>query len=172
MTLKKSLKAVSWLLIIVLIAITILLIGVRVVGFQVFTVLSPSMEPTYPVGSLVYVSESAKDEIKVGTPITFKLGDDIIATHRVVKVLKDKDDPSKECYRTKGDNNDIVDGPITKEDDVIGVAKFSIPGLGYLAEFIKQPPGTYFAILIGLAIIVFAFIPDLLADKKVKKKRE
>ena len=66
----------------------------------------------------------------------------------------------------------MIDGPITHEDQVIGVAKFCIPGLGYLSEFIKQPPGTFIAILIGLAIIVFAFIPDLLIDKKDKKKRE
>ena len=45
----------------------------RVLGLTPFVVLSGSMEPTYPVGSLVYVRSVDASELRVGDPVTFTL---------------------------------------------------------------------------------------------------
>ena len=67
--------------------LAILLVGVRVVGFSPYTVLSGSMEPTYSVGDLIYVKTVDPDSIKVGDPITFVANEKlVVATHRVVAV--------------------------------------------------------------------------------------
>ena len=59
----------------------------RVLGLTPFVVLSGSMEPTYPVGSLVYVRSVDASELRVGDPVTFTLeGREAVATHRVIEV--------------------------------------------------------------------------------------
>ena len=42
----------------------ILLVGARLFGIQVYAVISGSMEPNYPVGSLIYVKKAEPEEIK------------------------------------------------------------------------------------------------------------
>ena len=52
------------------ILLAVLLVGFRIVGLQVFTVDSPSMEPTYREGSLLCVRPLATKDIAAGTVIT------------------------------------------------------------------------------------------------------
>lgn len=69
-----------------------LLVGAKVIGFQTYSVLSGSMEPTYHTGSLIYVKKTDPQDIKVGDPITFVLDENLtVATHRVIKI----DDPNQ-----------------------------------------------------------------------------
>ena len=56
-TVKKIWNTVTSVLVAVVVILALLLVGARVVGLQVFTVLSGSMEPTYHVGSLIYVKK-------------------------------------------------------------------------------------------------------------------
>ena len=43
---------------------------------------------------------------------------------------------------------------------------FTIPKLGYLANYIQHPPGTYVAISAGAILLLLVFIPDLFSDDK------
>ena len=43
---------------------------------------------------------------------------------------------------------------------------FSIPMLGYVSDYIQDPPGSYVAIGIGAALILAVFLPDLFKKKK------
>lgn len=148
----------------------LLLAGARIVGLQVFTILSGSMEPAYHTGSVIYVKEIDPADIKVGDPITFMLNEDTIATHRVVEVVPDEDDPSVLRFRTKGDANESVDGGLVHYKNVIGTPVFTIPYLGYVASFIQNPPGMYYAIAFGAVLLAMVFLPGLLDDDKKKKK--
>ena len=71
--LRKVWNAVSSVLVALVVLLAVLLVGVRLVGFQVFTVLSGSMEPTYHTGALIYVKKADPYTIQVGQPITFLL---------------------------------------------------------------------------------------------------
>ena len=106
--------------------------------------------------------------------ITFMLDDDTLATHRIVEVVPDDEDPTVLRYRTKGDNNDAEDGGLVHYKNVVGTPVFSIPQLGYFANYIQNPPGTYVAISAGAILLLLVFIPDLFSndDKKKKKKDE
>lgn len=185
-TVKKIWNIFTTILVVLVVLLAVLLVGARLVGLQVFTVLSGSMEPTYHTGALIYVKKVDTQKIQVGTPITFMMDEDTVATHRVVEVVPDEEDPSVIRYRTKGDANDAVDGGLVHYKNVIGTPVFTIPYLGYVASYIQQPPGTYVAISAGAIILLLMFVPDILkaasaADEKAageaaaeqpKKKRK
>lgn len=159
-------NAVSSVLVALVVLLAVLLVGVRLVGFQVFTVLSGSMEPTYHTGALIYVKEVDPYTIQVGQPITFLLTEDTVATHRVVEIVKDENDPTVIRFRTKGDANEVEDGSLVHYKNVIGVPVFSIPYLGYVADFIQHPPGMYIAIAAGAVLLLLVLLPDLLHGGK------
>ena len=167
-------NAVTTVLVGLVVLLAVLLVGARLVGFQVFAVLSGSMEPTYHVGSVIYVRKTPTEEITEGDPITFMLDADTVATHRVVEVVPDAEDPSVVWFRTKGDANTSPDGALVHCRNVLGVPKFSIPYLGYVAHYIQHPPGMYVALAAGAVLFALVFLPDLLFgtdDSSGKKPR-
>ena len=174
-TVFKIWNVISSILLGVLLLLAILLAGVRLFGLRPLTVLSGSMEPTYHVGSLIYVKSVDYTELEPGDVITFMLDEDTLATHRIVEVVPDAEDPTVLRFRTKGDANDVEDGGLVHYKNVVGTPVFSIPMLGYLASYIQNPPGMYIAISVGAILLLLIFIPDLFSDDegdhKKKKKR-
>lgn len=161
---KKVWDIVSSVLVGLVVLLAALLVGARLVGLQVFTVLSGSMEPTYHTGSLIYVKKVDPLTIKEGQPITFLLDEDTVATHRVVGIVPDEEDPTVIRFRTKGDANEAEDGGLVHYKNVIGTPIFSIPRLGYLAEYIQHPPGMYVAISVGAILLLLVFLPDIFSE--------
>lgn len=166
MTVKKLLQLLSTILVALVVLLAVALVGVRLAGIRTFTVLSGSMEPTYHVGSLIYVKKVDPTTIRPGQVITFMLDENTVATHRVVEVVPDEDDPSTLRFRTKGDANEAEDGSLVHYKNVIGTPIFSIPYLGYIADYIQHPPGMYIAISAGAVLLLLVFIPDIFADDK------
>lgn len=171
MLLKKIWNAVSTALVVLVVILALLLVGARLVGLQVFTVLSGSMEPTYHTGSLIYVKSVDPLTVQAGEVITFMLDEDTIATHRVVEVVPDEEDSSVVRFRTKGDANDSEDGGLVHGNNVLGTPVFTIPYLGYVANYIQHPPGMYIAIAGAAVLLILVFLPDVFAkDDEGKKK--
>ena len=192
-------NAVSTVLVLGVVLLAFLLVGVRLVGLTPYAVLSGSMEPTYHVGSLIYVGKIAPEEITVGTPITFVVNEDLLlATHRVVDievqttksvpmvdeagqpVLDAQGNPvSQEVpldepayyFTTKGDANDAIDGTPVYYKNVVGKPVFSLPYLGYLSSWLQTRQGMIMGISIALVLLLLTFLPDLLslADDEPQK---
>ena len=177
-TLKTIWNVVTWVIVAAAVLLAMLLVGARLVGLRTFTVLSGSMEPTYHTGSLIYVKKVDPYTIKEGQPITFMLDENTVATHRVVGIVPDEEDPTVIRFRTKGDANEAEDGSLVHYKNVIGTPVFSIPRLGYLANYIQHPPGTYVAVSAGAAVLLLMFLPELIGmmrgdgeeDKPPKEK--
>lgn len=169
---RKVCSILSSILVALMVLLALLLVGARVVGLRVFTVLSGSMEPTYHTGSMIYVKKVDPYSIQVGDPITFMLDENTIATHRVVGIVPDEEDPTVIRFRTKGDANEAEDGGLVHYKNVVGTPIFSIPKLGYFADYIQHPPGMYIAISGGAILLLLVFIPDIFADDKDKKEKE
>ena len=94
--------------------------------------------------------------------ITFIVNEDlVVGTHRVVRV-----DAENQRFYTKGDANDIEDQNPVHFNNVIGVPQFSIPKLGYVSDFVQNPPGMYITIGIGVILILAVFLPDMIGKKK------
>lgn len=170
MTLRKIWNVFTTVLVVVVVLFAALLVGARLIGLQVFTVLSGSMEPEYPTGSLIYVKKVDPREIEVDQVITFMLDKNTVATHRVIEIIPDENYPTVVRFRTKGDANEVEDGSLVHMNNVIGTPVFTIPKLGYVANYIQNPPGMYVAISVGAILILLVFLPDILFDDKPKKK--
>ena len=169
---------ISSILVGLVVLLAVLLVGVRIAGLKVYTVLSGSMEPTYHTGSLIYVKSVDPYTITEGTVITFMLDESTIATHRVVGVVPDEEDSTVIRFRTKGDANEAEDGSLVHYKNVIGTPVFTIPYLGYVANYIQNPPGMYVAISAGAILLFLVFLPDIFSspesgksEKKPKKPK-
>lgn len=163
-TFKKVWDVISGILVALVVLAAILLVGLRMTGYQVFNVVSGSMEPTYHVGDLIYVKSVDPDSVKVGDPITFVLNEDlVVATHRVIRI-----DAENRRFYTKGDANETADASPVHFNNLIGVPQFRIPKLGYVSDFVQNPPGTYIAMGAGALLLVALFLPELLAGRKAK----
>lgn len=162
---RKVWSIVSSILVVLMVFCAVFLMGSRILGYQCYNIISPSMEPEYMVGDLIYVKAVDPTTIKVGDVITFIVNEDlIVGTHRVVRI-----DEENQRFYTKGDANQIEDGDPVHFNNVIGVPKFSVPKLGYIADFIQNPPGIYITICVGVVLILGAFLPDMIGKKKKAK---
>ena len=174
--LKKIWDISSSILVGVVVLFAVLLIGVRLFGVQVYSVISGSMEPEYPVGSLIYVKEVKPSEVQVGDVITFVLSNKTPATHRVIAIDKDN-----QLFYTQGDANYQIneetgekvymEDPSVHFNNLIGKPVFKIPVLGYIAYYIQHPPGMYIAIAAGAILLILVFLPDLFKKEKKETKR-
>ena len=72
-------------------------VGVRLFGLAPYAVLSGSMEPEYPTGSLIYVRDVDPADVAVGDAITFELESGTLVTHEVYEI-----DSDARAFRTQG----------------------------------------------------------------------
>ena len=173
---KKIWDVTSSVLVGVVVIFAVLLIGVRLFGIQVYSVISGSMEPEYPVGALIYVKEVKPSEVEVGDVITFVLSNETPATHRVIAI-----DKEAQLFYTQGDANYQIDeetgekvymeDPPVHFNNLIGKPVFKIPVLGYIAYYIQHPPGMYIAIAAGAILLILVFLPDLFKSEKKEAKK-
>lgn len=123
----------------------------KLIGFESYTVISGSMEPALPVGSVVYVKKVPFSHISKGDVITYLVGENgMRVTHRVVGTDKEKQE-----FITKGDANGGSDGKAVKFQNVCGVVKFCLPLLGYLQKALADSRGKMAAVsvLSGLLLL-------------------
>ena len=171
-TIKKIWNWISGVLVGIVVLLAIASVGVRLIGLEPYVVLSGSMEPTYHVGSLIYVKSVDYKELKVGDPITYMISQDTVVTHRIIEVLVDEEDPNTIRYFTQGDANAVADGTSVHYKNIIGKPVFSIPYLGYVSNYIQNPPGMYVAIAAGALLILLVFLPDVFADASETEKKK
>lgn len=158
----------STVLVIAVMVLAIALVGVRVIGFTPYAVLSPSMTPTYAPGDLIYVKETPTDEINEGDVITFVADEkNTIVTHRVVEVDRD----GRKFY-TQGDANDSRDGNPVLYENVVGVVQFSVPKLGYVSSYVTSETGRYVAIAGVFVLILLWILPELFRPEEKKPENE
>lgn len=165
-TIKKTANILSTLAVILALALVLLLVAPRVFGVHVFTVLSGSMEPAYPVGSMIYVKSVDPFQLKEGDVISFLMDENTIATHRITGIVPDEEDESVIRFRTKGDANDAEDGSLVHCRNVVGTPIFTIPKLGFFADYIQHPPGMYIAVSAAAIVLLILLLPDLLFREK------
>lgn len=119
-------NVIGTLMLLVVIAAALPLTIPNFMGYEVYNVVSGSMEPTIPVGSIIYVKEIDPSDIYSGDIIAFHSGDSVIM-HRVTqnKVVEG-------TFTTKGDANDGEDMSEVPYKDLIGIVVRHIPILGQL----------------------------------------
>lgn len=142
----------------------------EIFGYQLKTVLSGSMEPTFKTGSIILV-EKVKDAgaLKEKDIITFKQDEQTVVTHRIVEVVKQGD---ALLYRTKGDNNEEADmNPVLPENIVAKYTNVTIPFIGYFLNYASSPIGTALLLIIpGLLLLGYSALTIRQALKEIEHK--
>lgn len=162
----KICNIISTLMIVACIAAVAALLAPRLAGREALAVMSGSMEPYYHVGSIIYVNKKiSPEEIEVGDPITFRKAENMVATHRVIAI-----DREKRQFTTKGDANEVQDMAPVSFDDMIGKAGMSIPLLGYISLNITTKKGMILAAGAVVLFILLQLIPEILKPEESEGK--
>lgn len=149
-------QTASWLLLIAAIGILCVTILVpKIAGAQTYTVLTGSMRPNYPPGTLIVVTPRAADQITKGDVVTYQIrsGEPAVITHRVIDVTRT--DRGELRFITQGDANNVADELPVKPGQVRGVLWYSIPYLGYVNNWVTGKSRT--VTIFVLAGLLFAY---------------
>ena len=104
---------------------------ISVSGIRCYAVLTGSMEPVLPVGSLLVVVPMSFDELKVGQDITYKTAGGTV-THRIVAI-----DQAARTVTTQGLTNNVADTPVTAEN-IVGRVQLCLPWMGYPVKILND----------------------------------
>jgi signal peptidase len=134
-------------------------LGPLLLPYRTYAVLSGSMEPALPVGSLVIDLPVAADQLHKGDVVSFHRPDAAgqVITHRIVEV-DHRAAGNQAVLRTKGDANNAPDPwQVTTSPDNWRVATV-IPGAGYVLGYLRSPLGQILtfvgpALLLGLMLL-------------------
>ena len=149
-----------------------------IAGIQSFVVLTGSMQPAIPAGSIVYtrktrLSARQAQNYEKGDVITFRHGN-VIVTHRIyAKIAKVNEKNAKEVfYQTKGDANKTVDQGLTAQKDILGKSIFYVPFIGRLVLFLKTFPGYALLIIFPTAFFIVFELNNIRKEiiKQAEKK--
>lgn len=133
-------------------------LGSLAFGVRPLVVISGSMEPTVPVGSVVFTRSVPAAEIEVGDIVTVERPRDLgLITHRVVSTTPAEGGSTDLVLR--GDAN-TVDDPEPYSVTSAGRYVWGVPGLGHLALFLQTRGGLVVAGAAALVLLaVFVLDP-------------
>lgn len=143
-------------------------------SISLYTIVSPSMEPTIMVYDVIIDTKVKSDnELKIGDIITFYSNTidtgGYTVTHRIVDIYKNN---GIVYYTTKGDNNMDNDTGLITIDNVVGKCKFIIPSIGKMQMFITSRAGWALIILIPALGIILMDIKKLIKIFRIKEQIE
>jgi signal peptidase len=133
-------------------------------GIRSYTVLSGSMEPSIPTGSIIYTMKNLGYNLH--DVITFKTAGDQTVTHRVVSI----ENNGEVLYVTKGDANSSLDGQKVTTDKILGKTYVAIPFIGKLSEILKTPKGLLTAVFLPAVFIILFELWNI--KKEIEKSVE
>ncbi len=134
---RKTKVLISSVLICILSFLLMIIYIPKIMGYQSFYIQSGSMSPSIPKGSYVFVKRAEFEKISVGDVVTFRNNEETeFFTHRVVDI-----DATNKMFTTKGDANKENDPSETSYYFAVGRVDFSIPVVGYIAEFFNKTVG-------------------------------
>lgn len=155
----------------IIITFAVILLMPRLFGYTPYAVLSGSMEPEYPVGSLIYVTATDPKTIQPGDDVTFLTTDGRTATHQAWE-----NDTERRIIRTQGIANVNTDGSIMHDadpvpyDHVVGAPSLCLPILGYAASVMTTPAGKAILVAVAVASLAPQFIKTEAAGTRQRKK--
>jgi signal peptidase len=136
----------------IVITIGVILVITYLCGIRLYHVKSGSMGELLPVGSLCFVSTYSKYEnIGTGDVISFKVDDDILVTHRAVRI-------TDAGIYTKGDANNTEDPDAVTKDNYIGKTVFALPRVGDMFIFFRTTVGKVSIVTALILLIIMGRI--------------
>ncbi len=147
------------LILLAVIGSALLLTVPRLMGYQVYSVVSGSMEPHIPVGSLLYVETAQPETVADGEIIAFQSGDSVV-THRVLENRQVQGE-----FVTKGDANQEADLEPVPYEGLIGRVVRHIPYLGELMLLYTTTAGKVYAVCFAACGAMLNILAGRLRDR-------
>ena len=125
--------AISAALLILMTALGFAVIVVPAITKSVpLTVLTSSMEPGLPPGTLLIVRPVAPADIRMGDVVTYQIrsGEPGVITHRIIAITTTAS--GERSFTLQGDNNGAPDPDAVREVQVQGRVWYSLPYLGWV----------------------------------------
>lgn len=164
MTLLKRLPAVLVWAAVLLVGglLTVMVLLPRLMGWVPLTVLSGSMEPTIPTGSMVVVErlegEADLAKVEVGDVISFmpRPNDPTLVTHRVVSTGGKADGST--VLVTKGDANGANDRDPVAAEQARGLVRYHVPYAGYVSRLLNVEQKQQGVVAVAGLLFVYAAV--------------
>lgn len=166
----KICRALSLAIILLILLIYLPLSVPRILGYDIYSVISGSMEPTISVGSVAYTEAVDPSVLMPGDIVTFQPADaETAITHRVVQ-----NNGNERTLITKGDANADNDFRPVWYSDVKGLVVFHAPYYGYFADLVSSLAGKIAAgvfALVAVLLGILAGMMNALQEKEAEQAR-
>lgn len=155
------LTSIGAVIILATLMLALLLAVPSFLGWQQLTVLTGSMEPEIPIGSMVYVEPVNPDSLIGGDIVTFNQADGDTVTHRVVRnrIVEGK-------LVTKGDANAEEDVEPVSYERVIGKVRLTLPGAGDVLGYVSSDIGKIYVLAFGACGVMFVILGGRMRNPK------
>lgn len=139
----------------------------RLAGYEIYNIVSGSMEPAISVGSVVYVKPCRPHDMKAGDIPAFYVNEEVIV-HRIVR-----NDINEKVLYTKGDANAAEDMNPVPYNMVIGRVERNIPHLGNVIALYTSRQGKICVLGFLLAGMILVWLSGRMApDRKERLEKE
>jgi signal peptidase len=142
------------------IGVLALTVGPRFLPYQTYTVLSGSMEPTLPVGSVIIAVPARGEELNTGDIITVVNPQHagVLVTHRIIEI---ENSPQGRTFKTKGDANNVADSWVVPGTGNGWRYAFAIPQLGYALSALQSDIGRLVLLVIPTLLLVGLLLVEI-----------
>ncbi|MET1060115.1 MAG: signal peptidase I [Nocardioides sp.] len=150
-------QVLAWLVIVVVLGVLAICVLVpRAGGGTPYTVLTSSMEPDFPPGTLVVVRPAAPEDVAVGDVITFQLvsGRPEVATHRVIAITASPEGTPE--FVTQGDANPNPDDEVVVPAQLKGELWYAVPELGRVNLLVDNAQRHVLTVLVASGLFAYA----------------
>lgn len=164
-TTRRSLAGVgaftSWFVLLASVAVLLLMVLIPMAaGATPYTVLTDSMRPAMPPGSLAVVRPVDPENLGIGDVVTYQIrsGDPEVITHRIVG--QSIDSHGRRTWTTRGDANGADDANPVVAAQIKGKVWYSVPLLGYVNSLFSHGERSIIIVLgaaglFGYAVYMF-----------------
>lgn len=167
-------QVASWSFVLAVVAaLAVAVVIPRIAGATPYTILTGSMTPALPPGTLVVVKPVPVDDIGIGTVVTYQLrsGEPTVVTHRVTSIGVNA--AGDRVFTTRGDANDTVDAAAVQPVQIRGELWYAVPYLGYANTWLTgaQRQAAVSVVAGALALYALWMFGSALADRRHGRQR-
>lgn len=164
-------QAIEWTLIVLAGAVLLVAVVIpKLAGATPYTVLTGSMKPAMPPGTLVVVRHVDQSAIRTGDVVTYQPTPDStdVITHRVVAVGTDA--TGQLVLQTKGDANPVPDPAMVHGYQIVGRRWYYVPYVGYVTRLLTGDQRTI-AVRIVIAGLLLYMLAMFAGEWRERRRR-
>jgi len=123
-----------------------------------YTVLTGSMTPSYPAGTLVIVKPTDVQQIRLGDVVTYQIASNqpAVVTHRVIQIVEPTTADGTRSFITKGDANSLPDAKPVKPVQVRGVVWYAVPYIGWVNNVVNGDARSVIVPIVAGGLFLYA----------------